>query len=730
MSEEARLEIRKVVEDKIIALQLNGIIDEGLNGKQLAEGLKENVIIDLSGVRRISSFGIREWLEFLKIANAKCKNIYYIKCPSRIIDQFNMVANFGGKGEILSFYAPYHCDFCDEDHSVLLDVASEHDSIKENQLSDKQCESCGEGEYLDEDPESFLSHLSSQTLPEPDAEIVAFLSHRLRYKISTGSQKLKIDIHIGDATYIRFMGDLDTSFNGRKIAEGKEGIIILDMNGVGEITDESVEIWTTMMQIMEPNVESIYLIGTTSSFIEKLLIPEAMANGKVKIVDLFLPYTCGDCNTTIDQNLNIDIHFEVLKFATAPELKCPDCSGKCNITTNETILTKLSTIAKPDFSKNLVKFVETAKIAIKQASVPLKSDADSEIKGSSLLPIITMAIVLLVVGVGGFFLYNLILKKDTLDKPTIELLKTSAKVKPAWVSKIKSITVAPDAVTVTGTTEDASTPEQGIHRATGWAIDLYVEHLATQLKAKDPVWKTIIWELYYKIREELMARYKESGNDKASREEIYRQIKVHHKAISTTFELAFGKNIQPDPANIYWEKYAKKSALGTRFFYKVWIKLEFPKSITDKMLSRFSKKETFEGVTLVKFFPGLNWAFPKTSVRPMILGISQKSKFAGVLKVGYILTKLKNQSLKEITDLRKYFPGLLESHTKKFECKLTFNFKYIETTNNDVLSDTYQYEWKCKRPKPTVKIIIKNGSNPNPGTNPGFQGNIWDDANK
>jgi len=69
MADESRLDVRKIVEDKIIALQFNGTIDESFNAKQIAEGIKDVLIVDLSGVRRISSFGIREWLEFLKIAN-------------------------------------------------------------------------------------------------------------------------------------------------------------------------------------------------------------------------------------------------------------------------------------------------------------------------------------------------------------------------------------------------------------------------------------------------------------------------------------------------------------------------------------------------------------------------------------------------------------------------------------------------------------------------------------
>ncbi|MBU1533670.1 hypothetical protein KKF84_00025, partial [Myxococcota bacterium] len=370
MSDENRLDVRKVVEDKIMALQLNGIIDESFNGKQLAEGLKETLIVDLSGVRRISSFGIREWMEFLHIAESKCESIFYIQCPSRIIDQFNMVANFGGKGQVVSFYAPYHCDFCEEDHSVLIDVADQFDNIKESTLPDRACATCSESEYLDEDAETFLSYLVTQIKPEPDAEVIAFLSHRLRYQIARSRQKLKIDMHIGEATYIRFMGDLDGTFTGKKIAEGKEGKIIFDMNGVGDIAEEAIPAWIEMMRIMEPNVESIFILGGASTFVEKLLIPDAMAGGKVKLVDLFLPYTCEACNTTTDQHLAIDEHYEVLKFATAPELKCPDCSGKCMSTVDESILTRLATLAKPDFDKGNIKFVEQARSAIKKASAP------------------------------------------------------------------------------------------------------------------------------------------------------------------------------------------------------------------------------------------------------------------------------------------------------------------------------------------------------------------------
>ncbi|MBN2722757.1 MAG: hypothetical protein JXR95_01665 [Deltaproteobacteria bacterium] len=728
MADENRLEVRKVVENKITALQLNGIIDESFNGKHLAEGIKGTLIVDFSGIKRISSFGIREWLEFLKSVEDKCDQIYFIKCPSRIIDQFNMVANFGGsKGVLLSFFAPYHCDYCEADHSELIDVADYHDSIKDSKLPDKPCETCGNAEYLDEDPETFLSYLAQVPKPELDPEVGAFLSHRLKYKVSRSRQKLKIDMHVGEATYIRFTGDIDSTFQGRKLAEGIEGKAIFDMDGVGDITEDGLEIWKNMVKIMEETVEVVYLMGVNAAVLSRLLSIDWLVQGKVRIVDLYLPYTCTSCNTTLDMHLSVDEHFEVLKFATAPELKCPDCGGKSIAQIDGEVLSNFANIEKPDFPKNLVKFVEKARVEIKKVNTPQVSQAsETSSSGGSLGIIAALMALLVIIAGGGYFLYTRVLSKKENVREKLEMVDNNPKPKPGWVTPSNKLKIENGVVTIVAFADEVDKPDQGIGEALGWALDLYVEHIADQISEKDQLWKTVVRGLYFQPREDILGRWRDAGNNKNRKAEIYRQIRDYHSSVGTSFRIAFGKDIQPSAT--YWEKFVRTTKIGETIFYRVWVKLEIPVNVTAKMVKSFSEHSEYEGATVVRFFPGLNWAFPKLARGLMVLSLSSKSRFNGILKVGYILAKLANDELLELKDFSSKFESLMKVQQEKGRCVILIHFNYWNSELKDPRNSSAEYTWKCPE-KTQIKTIIKTVPG-NGGNVKGFQGNIWDDPSR
>ena len=731
MADESRLEVRKVAEEKIIALQFNGTIDESFNSKQIAEGLKDVLIVDLSGVRRISSFGIREWLEFLKIANEKCEAIYFIKCPPRLIDQFNMVANFGGKGRILSFFAPYHCDYCERDDSVLLEVSDHFDTIKDKKIPDQPCEKCGNAEYLDEDPESFLSYLSSQEKPEPDPEVISFLAHRLRYKVSSKRQKLKIDKHVGDATYIRFIGDLDGSFPGRKIAEGVEGVVVMDLHGLGEILDEGASVWIQMMKTMEPLVQTVYLLGVPHTFLEKLLIPEAMAGGKAKIVDFFLPYTCTVCNTTMDLRVPVDEHYEVLKFATAPELACPDCKGKAFAQTHEGLLSKLAVLPKPDFGKAMVKFVESVKEELKKASSSSQSAAAAAaaeagaVGGGFIGLAITIVLLIAAVGVGGWFLYNKITSKEVDDKVVLAKANTSQDARPEWVTDESKIFEKDGNLHIYMAVLDAKDEKSGVSDAEGWAFDRLVEYIGDKISEKDGVWKAVVRGLYYQPREDLLARYHTMGKDRERQSNVLDQIREIHQGINTSFKIAYGRDLKAKET--YWEKYTEtQNKIVRREFFKVYIRMEFPLKAVDAMIASFSERKEVDGMTLVRFFPGLNWAFKKTAKGLIVLSMKPESKFNSLLKPSWVLTHLGSNELMVAGDFEKQFDSEKKIGDEKKVCSIPIHYRYWKPEERIVQEMPANYTWQCPK-DPT--IIVRPPSN-NANTGPGFQGNIWDDPTK
>ena len=680
MAEEPRLEVRKVVEERIIALQFTGTIDESFNAKQIAEGIKDTLIVDLSGVKRISSFGIREWLEFLKIANEKCSAMYFIKCPPRIIDQFNMVANFGGKGRILSFFAPYHCDYCERDDNILLEVADQYELIKDKKLPDQPCEKCGNAEYLDEDPETFLSYLSSQEKPEPEPEVLSFLAHRLRYKVSSKRQKLKVDKYVGEATYMRFIGDLDGSFAGRKFAEGVEGVVVLDLHGIGEILDEGAAAWIQMMRAMEPLVQTIYLLGVPNTFLEKLLIPEAMAGGKARIVDFFLSYTCSVCNTSTDLRVLVDEHYEVLKFATAPELTCPDCKGKAFAQADETLLAKLAVLPKPDFGKNLVKFVDNVREELRKSAVATSAAPAPEAAavGSSLVGLaITVILLIAAMGLGGWFLYNKITHPEASDDITTHQVASSSDAKPEWIQEKSSVVEKDGNLHIYTSVLNADDEKSGVSDAEGWAFDLLVEHIGNRIAEKDGVWKAVVRGLYYQPREDLLSRYNSLGKNRERQRDVMNQIRDIHRDIATSFKIAYGRELKAK--EVYWEKYEEKQGkIIRREFFKVYIRMEFPLKAVDNMIASLSERREFEGMTLVRFFPGLNWAFRQTAKGLVVLSMKTDSKFNALLKPSWIVTHLGNNELQVVTDFEKFFETETKVGEERRVCTIAIASNYCK----------------------------------------------------
>lgn len=110
------------VED-VSFLKISGTIDED---NTLAGSLKKiegrTVVIDLSGVERINSCGVRDWVNWLNDLEQGGKQVVLVRCSPCIVTQINLVHNFTGKGIVKSFFAPYYCGKCDKEQQKLLQV--------------------------------------------------------------------------------------------------------------------------------------------------------------------------------------------------------------------------------------------------------------------------------------------------------------------------------------------------------------------------------------------------------------------------------------------------------------------------------------------------------------------------------------------------------------------------------------------------------------------------------
>ena len=146
------------VDDK--HLKLSGIIDEYCSFAEVFKKLKDEIWIDFSGITRINSSGVREWVQEVVKSDVK---IHFENCSSVIVDQFSMIPEFLGRNGIVeSFAVHYVCENCSFETQKNFVVGKDIQPGKEDydEVSEIKCPSCGyEQMELDHNPDIYFAFL-------------------------------------------------------------------------------------------------------------------------------------------------------------------------------------------------------------------------------------------------------------------------------------------------------------------------------------------------------------------------------------------------------------------------------------------------------------------------------------------------------------------------------------------------------------------------------------------
>ncbi|HEU0037139.1 MAG TPA: hypothetical protein VFQ53_41300 [Kofleriaceae bacterium] len=714
-----KLKIEKFADAGIACLKFSGTIDEAFEGKKLGQTATGDVlVIDLGNVKKISSFGIREWVDFVGAAAKQVKQLYLIECSPKVIDQLNMVANFAGGGRVYSFYAPFRCDYCDSEQRVLLQVDKDHETIKSMKLAERPCPSCKEGMYFDEDGATFFSYVIGQDKFELPTEVAAFLATKLNYAVSDLNRKLRVDKVIdGTTTYVKLSGDLERGFPRDKLAEGLEGTAIVDLGSVGRIEPAGAAEWRGFVKIATPLVDRLYLANVPPAVLEKLCSKDDLGP-KAQVVTLTLPYACAGCGTTSGQLIDVGEHHGLLKFATAPELRCTACKAAMTCEASEALMAALAGLPKPTADAELVKSIgmlrERALVTTKRLdkrTLPPQVTTPPPPQRSSLVVPVLAALLALVLAAAGFLAYQRFGKDKPAETKAGAITDRSAAARPAWITADAPATATcsdtAQGLSCVGVSSLVARQDDAEDEAADAAYDAVANAIAVRIA--DTEWKRAVLPIYAAARDAKLAAFDRDPASTTAR----RDVREARKAVAQLLRTTAAGAVPAVPTGRYWEEYA--NADGKR--YLAFAQVTLGRTDVDHLVSHYIAPARALGATAVELFPLVGWRHPKLE-RGAIVTVLQDGPLqsAGITEQSILLAV----GGRDIADAPSFQRFARDEHDSLLDKGGVLRLK-VQTTDPAPREFTYTV-------KPQTPETPQHGKKPHgrDGAGPSGGVNIWD----
>jgi anti-anti-sigma regulatory factor len=142
-------------------LMLSGAIDETAGLMDLL-GKAQNgyLALDLGGVTFINSLGVRDWIRMQAAATQQRVQIELRRVAEVLIHQLNMIIATRGTARVTSFFAPYACDRCGREESLIVDAVANGPQLAQMQPPPMTCPECGGAMAFNDFPERYFSFLS------------------------------------------------------------------------------------------------------------------------------------------------------------------------------------------------------------------------------------------------------------------------------------------------------------------------------------------------------------------------------------------------------------------------------------------------------------------------------------------------------------------------------------------------------------------------------------------
>lgn len=302
----------------VTVVRVKGRLSESFQGRDISSLSATKVLFDLADVERITSFGVREWLQMLGDLEPKGAQLYLARCSEAVVNQLGMIRRFAGGGKVLSFFAPYLCGSCAAQFSTLIDCEVDAAAIASGALPEADCPSCGKTGHFDDDARSYLAfHPEAH---RPPADVLEVLESLPPVGVADPIEKF-ID---GRVNRVRVNSRVDESVRWRRVFEGLEGEVVLDLGSAAGATPDGLRLLATGLGGLPAEVEACRLEGAPVGLLPLLSVKDPRLSITTALVDGF----CATCNARRPTPLRVEEAKDSLAQGKAPFVVCKRCNGR------------------------------------------------------------------------------------------------------------------------------------------------------------------------------------------------------------------------------------------------------------------------------------------------------------------------------------------------------------------------------------------------------------------
>ena len=662
------LKIERFSEGDILCLRFTGVIDEGFEGRKVANGLTgQRLVVDLSNVVRVSSFGIREWLEFVGTAKKRTRSMFLISIAPKVMNQLNMVADFVGQSKVFSFLAPYHCDYCDADRVRLLNMDRDRESIVQLVAPERSCEGCGNALEFDDDPVSYFSYVAKQEDFDLDPDIANFLISKLNYSISDLSRRMHTEkILESHCTYIRLTGNLDAAFPATKLAEGLEGSVVIDVGGIAGIEPEGAAEFRKFISLAKATAELVALRDCGTTFMEKVLRSETI-DGKLMVLSFTMPYSCPSCSSSSAHLLDVEEHHGLLRIGRAPTRKCANCGAASIAAPSNALSTLLPRLGKPEIGRSLRKSMERA-----SRKKPTKTKTKTESISTLSLVIMILVMSAALAAVVAFQSW----KTDSAVQAAITQVQDTRR--PAWISSTTTLSSYCANVGRRTHCVGVSSFLKSKSAARLEASNAALEALANiiGLRIDNPVFRSSVLPIYKDIRQLALRDLDEALNDPSKRG-LDRAMRIVRQGYRTVAEAlrATGPGIPAQVSDWYWEEYETVDGKATEF--KAFVRYDLSDDQLEALEAEFGHTTTVLGATVITAFPSIAWRHPETAIGAIVTKMAPGVLGETTLQAGDVILSTAGERIRSVGDFERLMLAEYGSR-KSRNGHLRFSFRIEE----------------------------------------------------